>query len=85
MKTTNPRAMEVARELGVRAGACNAAGTEWSIDCCQADFDEILAELEAQGPAVKSNFDHAAYARLQSEGHNEPRFIDRTPSHPQDF
>lgn len=84
MKTNHPRAMEVARELGVRAGVCNAEGTQWSLACCQADFDEILAELEA-APVKQGNINHAAYARIQAEGFDEPRFIDRTPAHPQDY
>lgn len=82
MKTSHPRALEVARELDVRAGACNAEGTMYSLDCCQADFDEILAELEAEGPAKPSKINYAALASLQSEGHQEARFVDNTPAHP---
>lgn len=82
MKTTNPRALEVARELGCKAGQSNAAGTEWSVDCTEADFAEIIADLESAGPAKQNTVDHAALARLQSEGHGEPHFSDNTPAHP---
>jgi hypothetical protein len=83
MKTSHPRALEVARELRVRAGVCNAEGTMWSLDCCEADFNEILAELEAEGLPKPNKINYAAVDRLMSEGHEEPLFIDRTPDHPQ--
>lgn len=67
MKTTHPRAMEVANEIGVRAGPCNAEGTEWSLDCSQADFDEILAELEAVGPSTFNAAQVALRNSIQSE------------------
>ena len=68
MKTTNPRAQEVANEIGARCGVCNKEGTEWSIDCTQADFDEILAELEAEGPSTFNAARVADVNNIQSEG-----------------
>lgn len=55
----------------------------WSLDCCEADFNEILAELEAEGLPKPNKINYAAVDRLMSEGHEEPLFIDRTPDHPQ--
>ena len=69
MKTTHPRAMEVANEIGVKAGPCNAEGTEWSLNCSQADFDEILAELEAAGPSTFDAEQVALRNDIQSEGY----------------
>ena len=74
MKTSHPRAKQIAREMGVRICYLNAERTEHEIDCTAEEFAEMLAEFESDGtPMPDAKFDHAAYARLQNEGNREPR------------
>lgn len=68
MKTNNPRAPEVANEIGARC-AWISGEKMYSLDCSQADFDEILAELEAEGPSQFSAEKARAYKNIQSEGY----------------
>lgn len=70
-KSTNPLAPTVAREYGVRCAVTSRPGeekTEWTIDVCQRDFDEALAEMVAEGRQPHDATKAAAYDRLQSEG-----------------
>jgi len=70
-KSTNPLAATVAREYGVRCAVTSRPGeqTEWTIDVCQSDFDEALAELVAEGRQPHDAAKAAAYDHLQSEGY----------------
>ena len=81
MQTNHPRAKEIAHEMGVLICDLNPERTEFEIDCNKADFAEMLAELEAEGPAkINPNFNQAAYDRLQNEGYSDTG----TPSDPTD-
>ena len=70
MKTTHPLAQAVANEIGCDFCCLNAEHSEAEIDCTAADFAEFLPDVEGRGP---SNFNRAAYDRLQSEGHSDKR------------
>jgi len=69
-KSTNPLAPTVAREYGVRCAVTSRPGeqTEWTIDVCQRDFDEALAEMVAEGRVPHDAARAKAYDSLQSEG-----------------
>lgn len=81
MQTNHPRAKEIAREMGVLICDLNPERTEFEIDCNEEDFSEMLAELEAEGPAkINLNFNREAYDRLQNEGYSD----NGTPTDPAD-
>lgn len=87
MKTSNPKAAIVAREMGLKAYPANAEGTIFNIDCLQSDFDWILAEIEAEeaeGKILNPVTDTSAYDNLQNEGYTDGQIVDNTPYNKQD-
>jgi hypothetical protein len=70
MKTNHPLAQAVANEIGCNFCWLNAEHTEAEIDCTAADFAEFLPDVEGRAP---SNFNRAAYDRLQNEGNSDKR------------
>ena len=68
MKTNHPLAQAVAAEIGCDFCWLNAEHSEAEIDCSTADFAEFLPDVEGRAP---SNFNRAAYDRLQNEGYND--------------